>query len=164
MKFSAQEEYGLRCLLAIAGAGPSGSITIGEIGRQEGISTPHAAKLLSILRRHGHIRSTRGQAGGYALCRPAEEISVGKVLADLGGRLYDDGFCQRHSGTQSSCTHLVSCSLPSLWSKIQTAVDGALAGVSLADLMVSDAEAAHLKELAERSKARASLAPLPVKV
>ncbi|MCC7231029.1 MAG: Rrf2 family transcriptional regulator [Fimbriimonadaceae bacterium] len=135
MKFSAQEEYGLRCLLQIARSGPVGSMTIPEISRVEGLSQTHVAKLLMILRKDGIITSTRGQAGGYALARPANEIAIGAVLAALGGRLYDDEFCTKHAGQLSICKHGVDCSVRSLWQVIQEAVDHVLNGLSLADMM-----------------------------
>ena len=139
MKFSAQEEYGLRCLLEIARA--KDSMTIPEIAKVEGLSQTHVAKLLMILRKDGFISSTRGQAGGYALARPASEINVGEVLACLGGKLYDDEFCSKHAGQMSICQHAVDCSVKSLWQVIQGAVDHVLMDLTLAD-MISKGDAA----------------------
>ena len=139
MKFSAQEEYGLRCLLEIARA--KDSMTIPEIAKVEGLSQTHVAKLLMILRKDGFISSTRGQAGGYALARPASEIKVGEVLACLGGKLYDDEFCSKHAGQMSICQHAVDCSVKSLWQVIQGAVDHVLMDLTLAD-MISKGDAA----------------------
>ena len=51
MKLSSQEEYGLRCLLQVARSGES--LTIAELSRLEGISSPNVAKILRILRRGG---------------------------------------------------------------------------------------------------------------
>src|SRR2546423_4611370 len=83
VKFSTQEEYGLRCLIQIAKQGPDGSLTIQEIGRRAGLTTPHVAKLLMILRKSGFITSTRGQSGGYTIaCQPAT-VLVGDILAAL---------------------------------------------------------------------------------
>ena len=136
MKFSAQEEYGLRCLLQIARLGPEGSLTIPEIARNEGMSATHVAKLLMILRRDGFLLSTRGQQGGYVLARPADRTYVGDVLASLGGRLYDDGFCARHASVEdTACRHAVDCSVRSLWQSIQHAVDNVVATLTLADLI-----------------------------
>src|ERR1700761_1249965 len=104
MKFSSQEEYGLRCLLQIARLGIEESMTIPEISAAEGMSQTHVAKVLMILRKAEFITSTRGQSGGYTLARPAEKINVGEVLALLGGRLYDEGFCGKHGGLNESCT------------------------------------------------------------
>ena len=139
MKFSAQEEYGLRCLLEIARS--KDSLTIPEIARVEGLSQTHVAKLLMILRKEGFIASTRGQAGGYTLARPASEINVGEVLACLGGKLYDEEFCAKHAGQMTICQHAVDCSVKSLWQVIQGAVDHVLVDLTLAD-MISKGDAA----------------------
>ena len=134
MKFSAQEEYGLRCLLQIARVAPRGSLSIPEISRLEGLTAPHVAKLLMILRRGEFVQSTRGQAGGYTLARPAVEIAVGDVLAALGGRLYDEEFCNRHSGQAEVCAHDLDCSIRSLWQVVQESVDRVLGEMTLEDL------------------------------
>lgn len=135
MKFSAQEEYGLRCLLQIARLPGGGSMTIPQISEVEGLTPTHVAKLLMILRKDGFVTATRGQQGGYMLARPANEILVGEVLASLGGRLYDDEFCARHSGHLDICGHAIDCSVRSLWQVIQSAVDNVVNRLTIADLM-----------------------------
>lgn len=147
MKFSAQEEYGLRCLITI---GLKESATIPEISREEGLSEHHTAKLLSILRKAGFINSTRGHIGGYRLARPAEEIAISSVLEVLGGKLYDKRFCAKHSGLLTMCTHVGSCSIRSIWRQIQDSVDNVLDRVSLADLL-AEAEVAILELPKERT-------------
>ncbi|MGH9763667.1 MAG: RrF2 family transcriptional regulator [Blastocatellia bacterium] len=134
MKLSANEEYGIRCLLHIARRGEGGSVTIPEISRAEGITAPYVAKLLRILRKGGIIASVRGKSGGYSLERPAEQIVIGEVLALLGGRLYEPDFCDRHSGVERTCTHTVDCSVRSLWQTVQDAVDQVLSKMTLKDL------------------------------
>jgi Rrf2 family protein len=135
MKFSAQEEYGLRCLLQIARAGKDASLTIPEISKLEGLTSTHVAKLLMILRRGGFLNSTRGQSGGYMLERPPSQISVSEVLAVLGGRLYDEDFCTRHAGQGVTCAHDLDCSIRSVWQVIQETVDNVLKEFTLEDLM-----------------------------
>lgn len=135
MKFSSQEEYGLRCLVAIALKGEQGSITIPELGRAEGLSASHAGKLLSLLRRAGFIKSVRGQLGGYSLGKDPAEILVRDVLETLGGRLYGEGFCERHSGLLPVCVHEADCLLRPLWSRVQRAVDSSIEGVTIADIL-----------------------------
>jgi Rrf2 family protein len=133
MKLTSHEEYGLRCLLQIA---RQGSLTIPEISRAEGISSPYVAKLLAILRRGGFVTSVRGKAGGYTLSRPGEEIVVGEVLAALGGRFYQPGFCEGHSGREETCTHTTDCAVRSLWRAVQVAMDQVLAKTTLRDLLL----------------------------
>jgi Rrf2 family protein len=140
MKFSAQEEYGLRCLLQIARQGPLGSLTIPEVAAAEGLSVPYVAKLVRILRQGGFVKSTRGQSGGYAVCCPAEQIVVGDVLAVLGGRLFEPDYCERHPGVVSMCTHSVDCSIRSLWEAVQSEVDQVLSRTTLQTLLGSEPE------------------------
>ncbi len=140
MKLSSQEEYGLRCLLRVGREGDGGSLTIPELARSEGISEPNVAKMMRILRRGGFVTSTRGQSGGYALSRPAEQIVVGHVLAELGGRLYEPAFCEGHSGIALSCTHMPDCSIRSVWRRVQQAIDQVLGKLTLKDLLRTEPE------------------------
>ncbi len=137
MKLSAQEEYGLRCLLTLA-RNPAGSLTIPEIAQAEGITSHSAAKYLRILRQAGIIESERGQHGGYSLARDASLIPVAEVLTALGGRLYDSGFCDHFTGMEEACQHSsVDCSIRGLWMRVQRAVDGVLSSTTLHDLLTA---------------------------
>ncbi len=134
MKFSAQEEFGLRCMIAMAREGEGGSLTIPMIAKSEGLTQSHVAKLLAILRKSGFVNSHRGQMGGYTLSRPASAIGVSDLLAALGGRLTHDRFCVRFTGQNEECVHTDDCSLLPLWARIQESVDAALKNVTLQDL------------------------------
>jgi len=138
MKLTSQEEYGLRCLLRIAREREGGSLTIPKISQKEGISNFYVAKLMRILRRSGLVKSVRGQAGGYALARPADQIVVGEALAVLGGRLYDPAFCEEHAGSESLCTNSVDCSVRSLWRAVQQVIDQVLSKTTLKDLLSNE--------------------------
>ncbi len=140
MKLTSQEEYGLRCLLRVGRGGEGASLTIPELSRAEGISEPNVAKMMRILRRGGFVTSTRGQSGGYALSRPAEDIVIGHVLAALGGRLYEPTFCDGHSGLELLCTHMPDCSIRSVWRRVQQAIDQVLGKITLKDLLRSEPE------------------------
>lgn len=134
MKFSAQEEYGLRCLIAIAQRDRN-FMTIPELSEHEGLSESHVAKILSILRKAGLVTSARGQLGGYSLARPPRDMVLRDILEALGGRLYGDVFCERHAGVLESCIHEHDCNLRPLWNSVQSAVDGVLGRYSLQDLL-----------------------------
>lgn len=143
MKFSSQEEYGLRCLLRIARDGGRTGLTIPEISKAEGISSFYVAKLLRVLRRAGLLKSSRGKIGGYTLSRPPRQITVGEALA-LGGRLFESDFCTDHAGVERICTSSVDCSIRSLWQAVQHMVDRVLSKTTLADLQGSEHETATL--------------------
>src|SRR4029077_4888004 len=140
MKLTSQEEYGLRCLLRVGRAAPGESLTIAELSRAEGISEPNVAKMMRVLRRGGFVNAPRGQAGGYALSRPAGDIVVGQVLATLGGRLYEAAFCEGHSGVELSCTPMTTGSIRTVWRLVQRAVDQVLGKITLKDLLKTEPE------------------------
>jgi Rrf2 family transcriptional regulator, iron-sulfur cluster assembly transcription factor len=135
MKFSSQEEYGLRCLLRIGKSKSPNGLTIPEISDMEGLSQSNVGKLLRNLRLGGFIDATRGQSGGYKLAKPADEIIIGKVLAVLGGRLFEEDFCSSHAGIENICTNSIDCSIRSLWRTIQTLVDSVILRTTLKDLL-----------------------------
>jgi len=155
MKFSTQEEYGLRCLIRIAKAKTTNGLTIPEISQLEGLSTAHVGKLLRVLRLGGFIDSARGQTGGYKLTKPADEIIIGDVLATLGGRLYEKGFCDIHAGVEITCTNTIDCSIRSLWRTIQSLLDSVLSKTTLKDLMGNEDQVTQLVTLlAENTEAQ----------
>jgi len=140
MKLSAQEEYGLRCLLLLARCGEGESLTIPEISRAEGLSVPNVAKMMRLLRLRGLVRSARGQTGGYMLARPPEDTTLRRVLERLGGPIFGPHFCSRFSGTNRACVRAHDCSLRAVWSGIQGFAAAVLDNTTLKDLVSSEAE------------------------
>lgn len=138
MKISAQDEYGLRILIRIASADGEEGLSIPQLSELEGMSPSYVGKLTRSLRLAGFIESTRGQKGGYVLAKPAHDINVGEVLRTLGGALFDEGFCNKHSAGFKICTNSVDCSVRSLWRVVQQALDQVLSRVTLADLLASE--------------------------
>jgi Rrf2 family protein len=143
MRFTAQEEYGLRCMLQIArcliAEGVSDrSLTIGEIAEVEGITPQYAGKLIRILRMGGLLDSVRGRHGGYRLARPVDQISIGEVLAVLGGRVFQPGYCTKYGGEMKRCVHSVDCAIRSLWGSLQETVDRILSQIKLRDLISTE--------------------------
>ncbi|MDZ4792866.1 MAG: Rrf2 family transcriptional regulator [Bacteroidota bacterium] len=138
MKITAQEEYGLRILIRIAGCHSEEGMSIPQLSEAEGLSTHYVAKLTRILRMAGFINSTPGYKGGYLLAKPANKIIINKVLKPLGGSLFDKEFCGLHTGTLKLCTHSVDCSTRSLWQMIQFTVDQLLDKITLDDLVNSE--------------------------
>ena len=139
MKLTANEEYGLRCLVRLGFANGNG-LTIPEISQAEGVSPAYAAKILRTLRKGGFVKAERGKAGGYTLARPPEAIVIGHVIEALGGRLFESGFCDSHAGQAASCTRSVDCSVRSLWRAVQVAVDQVLGKATLRDLLQNERE------------------------
>ena len=151
MKITAQEEYGLRILVRIAGCRDEEGMSIPQLSEAEGLSPHYVAKLTRLLRMEGFINSTPGYKGGYVLARPAKEIVINELLKALGGALFDKEFCGLHSGTLKLCTNSVDCSTRSLWQMIQFTVDKLLDKITLYDLVNTEKESGKvLKQLLEQ--------------
>jgi Rrf2 family protein len=142
MKITAQEEYGLRCLLRLAREPDGEPLTIPEIAAAERLSVPYVAKLMHILRQAEMVDSSRGRTGGYTLARSADEISLGEALAVLGEPLFvDPGYCERHQGTEhteGSCVHTTDCAVRAVWRSLGDMIAGVLHRVSLAELLAPE--------------------------
>lgn len=141
MRITAEEEYGLRCLLRVGRLQLDRTgqpIGIREVAEAEGLSFPYVAKLLAKLRQAGLVESIWGRQGGYKLARPADEIRLGALLLALGEPLYDDpGYCNRYAGTETDgcCVHLDTCSLRTLWHTLERWMRQTLDQLTLADLL-----------------------------
>jgi len=138
MKVTAQEEYGLRCMMQVAGASPARPLTIHEIAHREGLSPAYAAKLMNLLRDAGLVDSVRGRSGGYFISRPPESVNISQILAALGGHIFEEHYCERFPGEEHECVHLGDCSIRSLWGTLEGLVESVLRRTSLADLMKSE--------------------------
>ena len=135
MKISAQEEYGLRCLLQLARAESVGeSLTLAQIARREGISEANAGKLMWLLSKAGLVQSQRGTKGGYSLLRPASEIRLNQVIHVLEGEPADS-HCKSYAGVLDSCVHTGDCGIRPVIVELHQIVDNALADITLSQLL-----------------------------
>jgi Rrf2 family protein len=141
MRLTAQEEYGLRCLLQVA-RGHEVATTTPEIAEREGLSEAHVHKLMRLLRRGGLVKSVRGRKGGYQLAQPADQINVGTALATLGDSFFSTEFCGEHAGNERTCVRNGDCSIRSLWIAVDRAVQRALRSTKLSDLLRTEPEMA----------------------
>lgn len=141
MKFTTQEEYGLRCLVKLGYAYRKGiGLTIPEISNSEGISEHNVAKTLRILRMGGFLESERGRTGGYTLTKPPEEIIIGKAMNVLGGKFFEPSYCEKHSPAFTICTHSPDCTIRSFWEILQDSIDNVMNNLKLTDLMNGEKE------------------------
>ena len=139
MKISAQEEYGLRCLLQLARVATIGeSLTLAQMAQLEGISTANAGKLLWILSKAGLVQSTRGTKGGYSLAKPASEIRLNQVIRVLEGEPAES-HCKSYARVLDACVHTGDCGIRPVIVELHQIVDNALADITLSQLLGTEA-------------------------
>lgn len=96
------------------------------------IPLPTVAKLMGTLSRAGLLVSYRGISGGFALARPAGEITVGEIVEAVDGPIALTHCTEPAAG---SCGRENICTVKPHWQIINRTIRDALATVSLADLM-----------------------------
>ncbi|NNE99317.1 MAG: Rrf2 family transcriptional regulator [Pyrinomonadaceae bacterium] len=137
MKISAQEEYGLRCLVQLATLDEGKTLTLPQIAEREGISSANAGKLMWLLSKEGFVKATRGTKGGYSLARPSDEISLSEVIKVLDADEID-GHCDSYSGVKDSCVHTGDCGIRPVIVGLHEIVQNALSNITLAQLVGSE--------------------------
>ena len=83
MRVSAKVDYALRAMLELAAA--DGLVKAERIASAQGIPQKFLENILLELRRSELVTSQRGVEGGYALGRPAGEITVADVIRAVEG-------------------------------------------------------------------------------
>src|SRR4051812_33159656 len=86
--------------------------------------------ILLDLRRAGLLHSHRGVDGGYALARPATEITVGDVVRAVGGALTTG----RGVPTATTTYHGAASGLRDVWVAVEEAIEGVVDHKTLAEL------------------------------
>lgn len=137
MKISAQEEYGLRCLVQLANLPPGDSLTLPQIAEREGISTANAGKLMWLLNKADFVHSTRGTKGGYSLARPASKIKLNEIIKVLNEDVVTK-HCGSYTGVLDSCVHNGDCGIRPVIVGLHEIVENALSRITLAQLVGSE--------------------------
>ena len=162
MKITSMEEYGLRCMVQLAMANTDDPVPVTDIAEHEGLSTEYAGKLLNMLRQADLVESVRGRNGGFVLARPTNEISLASIMRVFSPDLFDEEYCNRHTGAADACVHTTSCAIrPVLWT-LSNVVNRTLESLTLMDLLCCESEmhremSEQTDRLAKTSKSGPSL-------
>ena len=113
---------------------PDSLRTAPQIAQDTGIPLPTVAKLLNALARECLVMSHRGAAGGYALGREAQEITVAEIIQALEGPI---ALTACVNGSGNHCDVETLCPMRGNWERVNHAIREALSQVSLADMSVS---------------------------
>ena len=108
MQISAKTDYAVRALLSLAAREPE-LVKIDVIVTEQGLPRKFVEAILGELRRANLVRSQRGSDGGYALAKPAAEITLGAVIRAVDGPLAEIRGLRAH---ETTLVHVLSGKLP----------------------------------------------------
>jgi FeS assembly SUF system regulator len=129
MRLSNLADYAVITMCQAALHCGNGRVSAAELATETGLPVPTVQKLVSKLTAAGLLRSVRGAHGGLQLGRPAAAITVADIVEAIEGRIALTACVDR-----APCDFECGCNMRAHWPIINTALRGALAGISLAQL------------------------------
>jgi len=128
VRTTAKADYAVRAAVELAAVG--GLVNAEQIAQAQDIPLNFLENILRDLRRAGIVESRRGQAGGYALARPAEQISVADVIRAVEGPLAN----VRGRAPETLAYPGAAEKLRDVWVALRANIRAVLEGVTLADV------------------------------
>ncbi|MGB3470625.1 MAG: SUF system Fe-S cluster assembly regulator [Erythrobacter sp.] len=132
MRLSNLADYAVITMCQAATHCGDGRVSAAELASETGLPVPTVQRLVSKLTSAGLLRSVRGAKGGLQLGRPAAAITVADIVEAVEGPIALTA-CINSAGT---CGHEANCNLKPHWPMINSALRGALAGITLDHLRV----------------------------
>lgn len=115
---------------------------VDTIVSEQGLPRKFVEAILGELRRAGLVRSQRGADGGYALARPAREITLGSVIRAVDGPLAEVRGLRAHETEYAN----VAEHLPEVWVAVRSALRQVLDETTLAHVLNGKLPA-HVRKL-----------------
>ncbi len=144
LRLTKKADYGLMALKYLAEqnagspTGASSPASAKDIADAYHIPPPLLAKILQTLARGGLLVSSAGTNGGYALSRPASEITAFEVIRTIDGPLFITSCITIH-GTCDLDSH---CTIKEPLRKVNDSIKDLLSGIKISDL-VERSDGAH---------------------
>ena len=129
MRVSAKVDYALRAMLELAAT--DGLVKGDRVATAQAIPQKFLENILLDLRHAELVSSQRGVDGGYALGRPAAEITVADVIRAVEGPIAS----VRGERPDSLSYAGPASALSETWLELRAAMRGVLEGTTLADIV-----------------------------
>jgi Rrf2 family protein len=139
MRVSAKVDYALRAMLELAAA--DGLVKAERVASAQSIPQKFLENILLDLRHAELVTSQRGVEGGYALARPATDISVADVIRAVEGPIAS----VRGERPDTLAYVGSAAALKGTWLELRTAMRGVLEGTTLADLVARSGASAAVE-------------------
>ena len=137
MKISTKGRYALRLMLDLATYNTGEPVSIKDIAKRQQISEKYLEQIIALLNKAGFVRSIRGAQGGYMLKKEPKDYTVGMILRQTEGDLAPVS-CVGDEGME--CDRRAECVTVRIYEKINDAINGVVASITLADLLEWQAE------------------------
>jgi Rrf2 family protein len=131
---SQKAKYAFKALVVLARAGIGTSMQTDEIARTAAVPRKFLEQILLQLKGHGLIASRRGRAGGYALVKRPETITVSQVLRIVDGPIAPLGCISRTAYRRCpDCSDEAQCGVRRMFAETYSATLQMMEETTLAD-------------------------------
>ena len=131
MRLSHLADYAVVLMTAAARRPTGARLSATELAGETGVPLPTTQKLMGQLAGCGLLSSVRGAGGGFALARPAGEISLADIVEAVEGPI---ALTMCSDGKNHECALDAHCKVKPHMGVVGNAVRGALGAVSLTEL------------------------------
>ncbi|CCA94384.1 SUF system Fe-S cluster assembly regulator [Novosphingobium sp. PP1Y] len=132
MRLSSMADYAVVIMSAAARHCGGARVSAGQLAEETGLPGPTVQKLVSKLTGAGLMRSSRGVGGGLKLARPPATISIADIVEAVEGPIALTACLEQG---KHDCTLEGTCNMQPHWPQVNAALRGALAQVSLVQLV-----------------------------
>ena len=132
MMISTKGRYALRIMVDLAQHDGEEPVSVRAIAQRQDISGKYMEQIISVLTRAGLLRSVRGAQGGYHLAYAPSEITVVMILRATEGDLAP-AECVLDGAHH--CDRRGACPSRTVFSKVYSAINEVIDGVTLLELM-----------------------------
>lgn len=133
---STRGRYALRVMIDLAEHGGGDFVPMKEVAARQEISLKYIERIMPLLTKENLVEGLHGKGGGYRLCRPPEDYSVGEILRITEGELAPVACLEREA---KPCPRAAECRTLPMWKKYYAMTNEFFDGISIADLMKNGA-------------------------
>lgn len=133
---STRGRYALRVMIDLAEHGGGDFVPMKEVAARQEISLKYIERIMPLLTKENLVEGQHGKGGGYRLCRPPEDYSVGEILLITEGELAPVACLERGA---KPCPRAAECRTLPMWKKYYAMTNEFFDGISIADLMKNGA-------------------------
>ncbi len=133
---STRGRYALRVIIDLAEHRNGGFIPMKEVADRQEISLKYLERIMPLLTKENLVEGMHGKGGGYRLCRPPEEYSVGEILRITEGSLAPVACLDCGA---KPCSRAAECRTLPKWQKYYAITNEFFDGITVADLMQNEA-------------------------
>jgi Rrf2 family protein len=128
-------KYALKAALHLARREADGAVLIADIAAAEKIPKKFLESILLTMKNRGILVSRKGRGGGYALARPAAQVSFGEIVRVMDGPLAPVPCVSVTAYHRcEECPSEERCEIRGVMQRVRDSISAVLDATSLADV------------------------------